>query len=162
MPNKPIELGYKFHCLANRGYIVDFLPTSSKFGLDPIPSIPEPSDTGTAVYHLASTLQQLDRQRAWSLYVDKFYTSFPLFKKLREIGIGAVGAARTSSKDFPQSLKIPKEVSSKLEYHSKGGVVKDGIGFLLWMDNKPVTMMTSIHTLRNRALEVYTNRRAPR
>jgi len=131
MPNKPIKLGYKFHFLANRGYIVDFLPTSSKSGLDLIPSIPELSYTGSSVYHLASTLQQLDRRHAWNLYVDIFYTSFPLFKKLREIGIGAVGTARTSSKDFPQSLKIPKQVWSKLEYHSKGGIVTDGIGFLL-------------------------------
>ena len=162
MPNKPIELGYKFHCLAKWGYIVDFLPTLSKSGLHPIPSISELSDTGSAVYHLATTLHQLDRQRARNPYVDNFYTTFPLFKKLKDIGIGAVGTACTSSKDFPECLKITKEVWSKLEYHSNGGVVKDRIGFLLWVDNKPVTMMTSIHTLRNRASEVYKKRTAPR
>lgn len=85
MPNKPIKLGYKFHCQANRDYIVDFLSTSSKSELNPIPRISELSYTGSAVYHLATTLQQLDPHPAWNLYVDNFYTSFPLFKKLKEL-----------------------------------------------------------------------------
>lgn len=32
MPNKPIERGFKFHCLADHGYIWDFLPTSNQAG----------------------------------------------------------------------------------------------------------------------------------
>jgi len=39
MPNKPIELGFKFHCLANRDYIIDFIPTSNTSKLDPVPSV---------------------------------------------------------------------------------------------------------------------------
>ena len=39
MPSRPIQQGFKFHCLADQGYIWDFHPTSNQAGPDPIPPI---------------------------------------------------------------------------------------------------------------------------
>jgi len=35
MPRKPIEKAFKFHCLADHGYICDFHPISNQAGFDP-------------------------------------------------------------------------------------------------------------------------------
>ena len=54
MPSKPIELGFKFHCLADHGYIWDFHPTSNQAGPDPVPAIEHLTATGEIVMFLAS------------------------------------------------------------------------------------------------------------
>ena len=72
MSSKPIQQGFKFHCLAGHGYIWDFHPTSNQTGPDPAPPIEGPTATGAVVYHL---LQKLPRSRYWIVYLDNFYTS---------------------------------------------------------------------------------------
>ena len=169
MPNKPIELGFKFHCLANRGYIIDFVPTSNTSKLDPVPSVPGFSPTSNCLYHLTQqvlTLPSLHKipgstPLAWNLYVDNYYTNHSLFRKLREDGIGACGTARASSKDFPNALKIPANQWCKSPYHHRAGLVLNGVGVMLWMDNKPITMMSTIHQLRGWSSEIKRLRRRP-
>jgi hypothetical protein len=39
MPSKPIEQGFKFHCLADHGYVWDFVPTSNQAGPDPVDAV---------------------------------------------------------------------------------------------------------------------------
>jgi hypothetical protein len=39
MSSKPIEQGFKFHCLAVHGYVWDFLPTSNQAGPDPVDAV---------------------------------------------------------------------------------------------------------------------------
>ena len=46
MPSEPIELGFKFHCLADYGYIWDFHPTSNSADPNPVPSIEGLTSTG--------------------------------------------------------------------------------------------------------------------
>jgi len=169
MPNKPIELAFKFYCLANRGYIIDFIPTSNTSKLDPVPSVSDFSPTRNCVYHLTrqvSTLPSLSKQKgsghyAWNLYVDNDYTNASLFRKLRVDGIRACGTVRASSRDFPNSLKTLSNQWSKIPYHHRAGLVLEGGGVMLWMDNKPVTMMSTIHQLRGRSSEVKRLRRHP-
>jgi hypothetical protein len=50
IPNNPIERGYKFHCLADHGYVWDFHPTSNQCGPDPVPTIDGLTLTGQVVY----------------------------------------------------------------------------------------------------------------
>ena len=73
MPSKPIDEGFKFHCIADHGYIYDFLPTSNQAGPDPVPHIEGLTATASIVYHLA---QQLPRRptRHWVIYLDNYYT----------------------------------------------------------------------------------------
>lgn len=63
MPGKPIEIGYKFHFLANHGYVWDFWPHSgTKDGYDPLlsdavqPSVGGLTPTGAMCFHLAIEL----------------------------------------------------------------------------------------------------------
>jgi len=95
MPSKPIEQGFKFHCLADHGYIWDFHPTSNQAGTDPVRSTDGLTATGDVVYHL---LQKLPGTMYWIFYLDNFYTTVPLLGRLRhDLHMGACGTARSSS-----------------------------------------------------------------
>ena len=160
-PFKPISEGLKFHCAADHGFIFDFHPTSQKHGPDPIAQdIMEEglSNTSSLVLEMIS---RLPKHLAFNLYLDNYYTSLPLLSSLRKKGVGACGTARTSSKMFPPELVVPKNKSSQLGYHERAGMVVDEVAIMLWMDNAPVSMMTTIHQLKGRGSEVQKERRRP-
>ena len=160
--NKPTELGFKFHCLANCDYIIHFIPTSNTSKLDPVPAVSDFSPASNCVSHLTrqvSTLSSLSKQedsghQACNVYFDNYYTNASLFRKLKVNGIGSCGTGRASSTDFPNSLKIPSNQWLKIPYHHWAGLVLEGVGVILWMDNKPVTMMLTIYQLRGRSSQV--------
>lgn len=159
MPNKPIEQGFKFHCLADHGYIWDFHPTSNQAGPNPVPIIDGLTPTGEVVYHLAN---QLPKRKTWHVFLDNYYTSLPLLATLRDrLDIGACGTAKPGSRDFPTILAIPKKDVGKVSDHFKAGLVIRNVGILLWFDNAPVTMMTTIHYLKGEKAEILRNRNRP-
>jgi hypothetical protein len=80
MPSKPIEQGFKFHCLADHCYIWDIHSTSNQAGPDPVPSTDGLNATGEVVYHL---LRKLSGIMYWIVYLDNFYTTVPLLGRLR-------------------------------------------------------------------------------
>ncbi|EXX68206.1 hypothetical protein RirG_107200 [Rhizophagus irregularis DAOM 197198w] len=53
------------------------------------------------------------------------------------------GTVRKNSANFPQILKVDK----KLEWDTLSGVVVDDVLAVLWMDNGPVTMLSTIHQI---------------
>lgn len=167
MPNKPIDQGFKFHCLANAGFIHDFIPTSNQCGPDPIAAsgFPEVDDVMSMTSRLVFGLVQRNCHysgcdQAFDVFLDNFYVNLPLFSALRKrLGIGACGTARTNSKDFPSELAVPK--NAKLDYHFKTAVVKDGVAVILWMDNGFVCVMTTIHFVKGRKSEVDALRKKP-
>ena len=123
MPKKPIQQGFKFHCLADHGYIWDFHPTSNQADPDPIPPIEGLTATGAVVYHL---LQKLPRSRYWIVELDKFYTS--VGRLCHDLKIGGCSTARPSSALFPSELNVPKSDIGKHDYHAlKVAVVKDSV-----------------------------------
>ena len=151
MPSKPIEQGFKFHCLADHGYIWDFHPTSNQAGPDRVPTVNGLTPTGELVYHL---LSKLPLSRYWVVYLGNFYTSLPLLGRIRhDFKIGACGTARPNSVGFPVELKIPKQDVNKHEYHSlKAMTLKDPrfnqeVDAQTWIDNAPVTIMSTVHQL---------------
>jgi hypothetical protein len=104
---KPIEHGFKFHCLADHGYICHFVPTSNQAGPDTVPPVEGLTPTGEIVYHL---LTKLPKSRHWIVYLDNFYTTVPLLGRLRHVlKIAACGTARPSSAAFPKDLKMDKK-----------------------------------------------------
>ncbi|KAA8893136.1 hypothetical protein FN846DRAFT_914398 [Sphaerosporella brunnea] len=125
MPSKPIDQGFKFHCLADHGYIYDFHPTSNQAGPVPVPSIPGFTATGEVVYHL---LNKLPKCRHWVVL-------------------------RYRSAQFPEELRIAKSDVKNYEYHSmRTAVVQDqvtgeNVGGVSGIDNAPVTMLTTAHKL---------------
>ena len=163
MKGKPIEVGYKFHYLADHGYVWLCHPYSGSSGIDPVPSPSPPipglghaQSTASMAYFMATQLPY--RDHSFNLYCDNFYTSLGLFSALRDIGIGACGTARANTKDFPSQLNVPKKSAQakQLEYNMRSGVIsaEGGVATLLWNDNGPVTMMTTLHTLKGRAASV--------
>lgn len=162
MPSKPIEHGFKFHVVADHGYVWDFHPTSNKEGPDPVPHIDGLTATGEVVYHL---LGKLPNSNYWIVYLDNFYTSLPLLGRLRhDFRMGGCGTARPNSAGFPPELKIPKQEVKKHEYHSlKTMVLKDSlfseeVGAHAWIDNAPVTVLSTVHELGS---EVAKTRKRP-
>src|SRR6266498_4179168 len=75
--------------------------------------------------------------------MDNFFSNINLFKFLRDRNIGACGTTRVNSTKFPKSLKIKE----KLDWDTLLGKVVDNVLALLWIDNGPVTMLTTIHEI---------------
>ena len=148
MPNKPISQGYKFFCLAEKGYVWEFHPSSNAVGGDPVDvesRLLPLTDTGKMVHHMVRYLRLRHRKLSFNIYMDNFFTTQPLLAELRRMGVGACGTCRPHFRGFPKELRVGKK--AKLPYHFRNGAVIDGVAVLLWMDSAPVTMMSTIHPL---------------
>ncbi len=77
--------------------------------------------------------------------MDNFFSSISLFKYLRENKIGACETVCTNSANFPQILKVKK----KLDWDILSGVVVNDVLAILWMDNGPVTILSTIHEINS-------------
>ena len=76
--------------------------------------------------------------------MDNYFASIPLFRYLRSKGIGACGTVRTNSAQFPKLLKT----KDKLDWNILSGVVASGVLAALWVNNSAVTMLITIHSLK--------------
>jgi hypothetical protein len=102
--------------------------------------------------------------------MDNFFLNVPLFLKLRKLGISAYGIARQNCSGFPKELRIGKSLTGnrKLDYHfltgTEIGRTKHcgGVLALLWMDNAPVTMLTTVYIIRGVTAFTITERKRPR
>jgi hypothetical protein len=107
MPSKPIKQGFKFHFLADYGYIWNFHPTSNQAGPDPVPSTDSLTATGGVVYDL---LRKLPSTMYFIVYLDNFYITVSLLGRLcHDLHMGACGTARPSSAGYLPELKIAKQ-----------------------------------------------------
>ena len=79
----------------------------------------------------------------------------------KRLAIGACGTARPNSKDFPKELAISKKAVGQLPYHFRAGIIVRDVGVLLWFDNAPVTIMTTIHSLIGEKSEISRKRKRP-
>ena len=77
---------------------------------------------------------------------------------MRNNNFGACGTVRKNSAHFPKILKVDK----KLDWDTLSGVVVDDVLAVLWMDNGPVTMLTTIHEITRNENRVERVRRRPR
>ena len=151
--NKPTPEGYKILSLCESGYTYTFMFTSrvESSNANPIANV---NKIGAEVYHLVS---QLPSQKAFNIYMDNYFSSINLFSFLREKGIGACGTVRTNTAKFPVILKKEKEKANEWDYLK--GVIVDDVLVMLWIDNGPVTMLSTIHNLDDK---VHRERRRPR
>ncbi|GES80728.1 hypothetical protein RCL_jg90.t1 [Rhizophagus clarus] len=141
--NKPTPEGYKILSLCDAGYTYSFIFTSRVQNQPEVQQVTELSKVGNEVYHLASQLPI--ENKSFNIYMDNYFSSIKLFKYLREKKIGAYGTVRKNSANFPQILKVDK----KLDWDTLSGVVVDNVLAILWMDNSPVTMLSTIHQIDN-------------
>jgi len=116
------------------------------------------SPTAQAVCHLVFSLPFQSYQ--FNIYMDNYFTSIPLFRHLRDHGLGAAGTTRANRPDFPSTLTISKDITKRiLEWNYLSGVVVNGVCAVLWQDNNTVLFLTTIHNLRQLVLS---NRRKPK
>ncbi|CAG8652128.1 6526_t:CDS:2, partial [Paraglomus brasilianum] len=115
------------------------------------------SKTGGSVWHL---VKQLPHHKTFHVYMDNYFSSIPLFKYMRDNGLGACGTVRTNSSKFPKELKINKGIS--LDWNTISGKVVDDVLAIVWVDNSPVTMLTTIHEIVGEEWKIIRNRRRPR
>src|SRR5687768_9036452 len=108
-----------------------------------IDAITDINKIGAEVYHLVSQLPV--SQKAFNVFMDNYFSSINLFSFLREKGIGACETVRTKTTKNPKSLKEEKE--KKNEWDFLTGEVVDDVLAILWVDNGPVTMLSTIHNI---------------
>ncbi|CAG8707728.1 17104_t:CDS:2 [Cetraspora pellucida] len=108
------------------------------------------NQTGSLVHHLVEQLPY--RQFSFNIYMDNYFTSISLFQQLRQIGISACGTIRKTASGFLKELKIDKGI--KLNWDVRSGVVINDTLAVLWQDNGPVTMLTTIYRLVGEEWEV--------
>ena len=155
--NKPTPEGYKILALCEHGYTYDFLFESRKVKCPEVERVEGLSAIGSQVWHL---VKGLPANRPFNVYMDNYFSSIPLFNHLRKHKIGACGTVRINSMKFPKELKVPK--NARLDWDTTSGKVVDGVLAILWMDNAPVTMLTTIHELEGDEWRVAKTRRRPR
>ena len=157
---KPTPEGYKIFALCDHGYTYTFLPSSRVHKNEEVSIVDGITYTGSVVLHLA--LQLPYKRKPFNIFMDNYFSSISLFAWLRRNNIGACGTVRAASRGFPKELKVPKR--AKLEWNYQTGRVvgeDEDVLAALWMDNGPVTMLTTIHGL-GKDWQVSKNRRRPR
>ena len=156
--NKPTPEGYKVFALCDHGYTYTFLPTSRVHQNEEVQKVNGITYTGSVVLHLA--LQLPYWKKTFNIFMDNFFSSIPLFSYLRAKNIGACGTVRSNSRKFPKELKVSK--TAKIDWDTRSGVIVDDVLAVGWIDNGPVTMLTTIHGLKGDAWSVEKIRRKPR
>jgi hypothetical protein len=154
---KPTPEGYKILALCEHGYTYDFLFTSRVEKTPASEPVRGLNAIGNQVWQL---VKSLPANRAFNVYMDNYFSSIPLFKHLRDNNIGACGTVRTNSAKFPKELKVSK--NSRLDWNTIAGKVVDDVLAVLWVDNAPVTMLTTIHRLGGEDWTMQRKRRRPR
>ncbi|THC87841.1 hypothetical protein EYZ11_012712 [Aspergillus tanneri] len=128
MPNKPIKQGYKLYAIAASGYIYYFIWSSKKHGQVEITHKKGLTNTGSMVAQLVRRLEAIE-PGLYTIYLDNYFTSIPLFKKLRDKGYGACGTTRPhlSGKKWPKMITELKDQASKLPWGTIYGEEVDGV-----------------------------------
>lgn len=115
------------------------------------------SNTSKVVLQLAQQVSY--KHLSFNIYLNKCYTNIPLLAALRKEGIGGCGTARTSPKNFPSEILTPK--GAKIDYHYRAEIVINGVATNFWMDNAPVSIMTTIYGVKGRQSEVLKPQKKP-
>lgn len=84
---------------------------------------------------------------SYSIYMDNYFTSVPLFKELYDLGYGACGTAR------PNTCGIPKILMELRNHHPKSfswgtlfAVPQQEVLCLAWQDNNLVLGLSTLHS----------------
>src|SRR6184192_3270521 len=157
---KPTPEGYKIFALCDHGYTYTFLPSSRVKKNEEVEEVNGITYTGSVVLHLA--LQLPYKRNLFNLFIDNYFSSIPLYAWLRKENIGACGTIRPASKGFPKEFKLPRNPGLEWNFQSgkEVGENKDVLA-AIWMDNGPVTFLTTIHGI-GEDWQVTTNRKKPR
>ena len=139
MPLKPIKRGFKCWCVcdSHNGFVLN---------MDVYQGAGERSDKdGLAAGVVMKLLQPLYNYN-YEAYMDNFFSSINLAKRLREKGLCMIGTARSNRKYWPESLKSLKTLQKSMSRGDSRSVMVDGVECVVWMDNKAVALINNITT----------------
>ena len=140
IPSKPTKWGIKVWSLADssNGFLCNFnvYTGASLVG------------GGNAIESLVLNLMVPFEAKYHRLWMDNYFTSFPLLEKLKDKGIYASGTVRWNRVGFPVSLKgvWNKSKIARLrptqrgKFHSRQ---KDGVVATIWFDNGIVSFLSN-------------------
>ena len=119
MPNKPIKQGYKLFAIANQGYILDWIWASRHKSLIEVKKQKDLTLTGSMVIQLAEK-GLLSQHNNYTIYMDNYFSTIPLFNHLQQQGISTCGTTRpnASKKLFPKALHILKDSKKSQEWNT--------------------------------------------
>lgn len=101
---KPIKQGYQMWAMCEEGYLYFFMYSSRRHGTGELRHHPGLSATGSMVVQFSKTLPTRQVESPYTIYMDNYLTSQPLFQVLRDRGIGACGTTRPNRDAFPPLL----------------------------------------------------------
>jgi hypothetical protein len=134
MPMKPVKRGYQVWCLSdsNSGYVIKFdiytgkCKTKSDFTLGE-----------RVVVELTKEICKENNLVAF----DRFFTTVKLISKLLKKDVHACGTVRTNRRRLPKMMKKNSKLArGEFQFEMKGA-----ISAVKWMDNHPVTFLSSFH-----------------
>ena len=137
--DKPTKWGIKLWVLADssNGYTVDFnIYIGRAAGR-------EVSANGLG-YDVVMRLIAPYYNKGYHLFVDNFYSSLTLFRDLFDNGVLATGTILPSRRSFPAALKNTKEWAKGKERGCMRWVRDPPCLVLQWVDNKVVSMITTV------------------
>ena len=139
--DKPTKWGIKLWVLADsaNGYTYDFDVYTGRS-----PDDQPPSEHGLGYDVVMKLVEPLVNQ-GYHLYFDNFYSSPKLVKDLFGLGIPSCGTAAENRRGFPDSMKKGKEWARRKDRGTMRWVRDAECLALQWKDNRPVTMLTTIH-----------------
>ena len=137
--NNPTKWRIKLWVIADsaNGYTYDFDVYAGKNAGQEV----SPNGLGyDVVMRLVSSLMN----QGYHLYFDNYYTSVQLVQDLFKMEIPACGTASENRRGFPQSMKNGKQWAKGKERGSMRWE-REGVYLALqWLDNRPVTMLSTI------------------
>ena len=160
MPNKPIKQGYKLFAIADQGYILHWIWASRHKSLVEVKKQKDLTMTGSMVLQLIQ--QGLPPHRNnYTIYMDNYFTTIPLFQRLRQLGFGACGTTRpkASKELFPKVLRMLKDSKKSQPWNTLYAVPAgpdsdsdiDSVLCIAWQDNNIVTALSTVHTVHKSA-----------
>ena len=133
IPGKRHKYGVKIYMLcATSGYVWNALVYSGK------------SDPISGLGHSESVVLKLIEKRldcGHTLFVDNFYTSFPLSQELLKRKTLLCGTLRRNRKHLPEAVVSAKLKSGQHVAHRNGRTV-----VMKWRDKRDVMMLSTVHT----------------
>ena len=84
----------------------------------------------------------------FTIYLDNYFTSIPLFRKLRSLNIGAYGTTRPGTDELPPLFTILKKKHAKaFKWGTLYATVLPDVLAMAWYDNNVVLTLSTIHTV---------------
>lgn len=139
-PMKPIKRGYKLWCLCDdSGYVYKTnVYTGKTEAADNVELRKEVGLGGDVVLNLLSCAKGKNHK----VFMDNYFSSFPLMEALKFKKILACGTIRSNRKDFPKTLIEDKKLKrGEFDYRS----TPDGITVYKWKDSKAVHLVSNYH-----------------